>query len=145
MNKKPLLIAGIAVLGVASALLAPVANAQTAPNISTTDITTAGINTASGLQAASPTTYFSNTGDALLVVKGGGTTVSATLKTQATSLYQDGYGSTPLSDVTVSIPSASIVVMGPFPQGRWNNQYGLVTVSFTSVVGVSASAINVPQ
>ncbi|MVO95081.1 hypothetical protein [Rhizobium leguminosarum] len=144
MNKKPILIAAVAVLGVALGL-GQAAFAQSVPNISTTDITTAGFNTASALQAASPTTYFSNTGDALLVVKGGGTTVSATLKTQATSLYQDGYGSTPLSDVTVSIPSASIVVMGPFPQGRWNNQYGLVTVSFTSVVGVSASAINVPQ
>ncbi|MBY5594104.1 hypothetical protein [Rhizobium leguminosarum] len=145
MNKKPLLIAAVAVLGVASALLAPVANAQTVPTISTTDITTAGLATNAGMQNAATSTYFSNTGETLLVVKGGGTTVTATLKTQATSISQNGYGSATLSDVAVSIPSASVVVMGPFPPARWNNQYGLVGVSMSAVTGVSATAINVPQ
>jgi hypothetical protein len=119
--------------------------AQTAPNVSTTDISTAGYNTSNTLQNASPTIYMSNNGETLLVVKGGAAAVTATLKTQATSISQNGYGSTPLSDVNVSVPAGAVVVVGPFPTGRWNNQYGLLQVSMSSVVGISATGLSVPQ
>ncbi|TBG37159.1 hypothetical protein ELG78_09270 [Rhizobium leguminosarum] len=129
-----------AALGTAQAALA-----QSVPTVSTTDITTAGLTNATGMQNAATSTYFANNGETLFVVDGGPTAVTATFKTQATTISQNGYGTTTLSDVAVTIPSSSVVVMGPFPTGRWNNQYGLVGVSFTAVTGVSATAINVPQ
>lgn len=128
-----------------SALVSGQADAQTTPNISTTDITTAGLNATTGLQNASGVTYFANNGETLLLVKGGGTTVTATINSVATSVNTQGFGPIVLTSPTVSIPSGSIIVLGPFPPGRYNSQYGLVGVSFTSVTGVSASAINVPQ
>lgn len=129
----------------AFAVIASAALAQSVPTVSTTDITTAGLTNATGMQNAATSTYFANNGETLFVVDGGPTTVTATFKTQATTISQNGYGTTTLSDVAVTIPSSSVVVMGPFPAGRWNNQYGLVGVSFTAVTGVSATAINVPQ
>lgn len=121
------------------------AQAQSVPTVSVTDITTSGLSTGSGMQNGATSNWFANNGETLLLVKGGATAVTATIKTQATSMSQQGYGSTPLSDQAVSIPSSSLVVVGPFPAGRWNNSYGLCGVSLSAVTGVSISAINVPQ
>lgn len=147
-NRTDIFLAGIVTAFAVLAFLicsAVTGHAQTAPNVSTTEISTAGINTGLALQNASPNTYFQNDGSTLLAIKGGGSPVTATIITQATSINQQGYGSAPLTDQTVSVPANAVIVVGPFPEGRWNNQYGLVRVSFTSVTGVSASALKVPQ
>lgn len=121
------------------------AEAQVA-NISTTAASSwPSFNLTTGMQNASPTTYFSNDGDTMLVLRGGGTATTATIITQATSLYQAGYGSAPLVSQTVSIPSATYVLVGPFPPGRWNTAYGTVGVSMSSVTGVSATAYSQSQ
>jgi hypothetical protein len=140
MNIKKLLLTA-AFLGVSSPVLA-----QSVPTISTTDISVSGLNSSSGLQNASTSTYFSNTGETLLVVRGGGTTVTATINSAATSVNTQAYGPIALTSPTVSIPSGSVVVFGPFQPGRYNIAgTNLVGVSFTSVTGVSVTAINVPQ
>ena len=129
-------------LGIA---LASSAQAQSAPNISTTDITTSGLSASTGLQNAVSNTYFVNDGRTLLIVKGGGSAVTGTAVTQAGTISQAGYGTVSLTNQTFSVPSGAVVVVGPFPQGRWNNAYGNVAVSFTSVTGVSATAIRLPR
>ena len=139
MKTSSILLA-VAMLGAATSAIA-----QTAPTVSVTDVTPAGRDTSSGMQNAASNNWFANNGETLFVVKGGAVPVTATVKTQATTMSQQGYGSAPLSDQTVSIPAASVVMMGPFPTGRWNNQYGLTGVSITSITGVSITAINVPQ
>lgn len=126
-------------------VLASAAQAQSTPTISTTDATVAGLNTASALQNAATSTYFSNTGETLLVVKGGGTAVTGTINTVATAINTQSYGPVALTSPSFSVPSGSVVIVGPFQTGRYNNQYGLVGVSFTGVTGVSVSAVNVPQ
>lgn len=126
-------------------LLSGVAHAQTTPTISTTDVTTSGFNASNALQNAATSMYFQNDGETLLVVKGGASSVTATVKTQATTMSQNGYGSVALTDQTVSVPAGAVVVAGPFPTGRWNNQYGLVGVSMSAVTGVSASTLRVPE
>lgn len=129
-----------------AALLVASAAAQVA-NISTTAASTwASYNLTSGLQNATATTYFSNDGATMLVVKGGSSAVTATVITQAQSMSQAGYGSAPLSNLVVSIPANSTVLIGPFPPARWNTPiYGTVGVSFTSVTGVSATAFSQAQ
>lgn len=145
MNKKPLIIALVAALGVAASILAPVANAQVA-NISTTAASSfTGLNLTTTMQNASPTTAFSNDGDTVLTIKTGATPVTATLVTQATQMSQDGYGNVGLTNQVVSVPANSYVLVGPFPQGRWNTPQGTVLVSLTSVSGVSVSAVSVAQ
>ncbi|WP_442577863.1 hypothetical protein ACSBOB_20160 [Mesorhizobium sp. ASY16-5R] len=132
-------------LVIAAAAISAVAEAQTAPNVSTTDITTAGLNASTGLQNASGVTYFANNGETLLLLKAGGTALTATINSIATSVNTQAFGPIALTSPSIVVPSGTIAVLGPFPPGRFNNQYGLVGVSMSSITGVSASAINVPQ
>lgn len=98
------------------------------------------------MQNASPTTSFSNDGYTMLVIKTGASAVSATLKTQAQSISQNGYGTTALSDIPLAIPANSVVLAGPFPQARWNTSQGTVNVTITpTVAGVSVSAVSQAQ
>lgn len=121
------------------------AKAQVA-NISTTAASSFnGFNFNTAMQSAVSNTYFTNDGSTLFFVRNPGTAVTATVVTQATTMSQAGYGQVTLSNLVVPIPASGTVAIGPFPQGRWNTQFGTVYVSFTSVVGVSASAISVAQ
>ncbi len=136
-----LLAVGIgAALGIVSAAFAQVANVST-----TAASTFVGLNVTTTAQNASPTTAFSNDGQSMLLIKTGATATSATLVTQATQMSQSGYGLVTLSNQTVFVPANSYMLVGPFPQGRWNTQQGTVIVSFTSVVAVSVSIVSVAQ
>lgn len=123
---------------------ATTAHAGTA-NISSTELSVSGFNTAASMQNASPTMYLSNDGRSILALKGGASAVTATIVTGATSISKPGFGTVTLSDQTVSVPASAVVLIGPFPRGRWNNSDGLVRVSMTSVVGVSATTLKVPE
>lgn len=123
--------------------LIPAASLAQTANISTTELTTDGFNTGLSMQDAVSNTYFRNDGYTLLAIKGGSSAVTATLVTAATSLTKAGYGAVALENEVVSIPASAMVLIGPFPTGRWNTQAGTVHVSLTSVAGVSASAIKV--
>ncbi len=120
-------------------------NAQVA-NVSTTAASSFNsLNLTTGMVSAISNTYFTNDGDTGLLIKGGGSAVTATIITQATSISQAGYGSTALTSLVVPVPANAYVYVGPFPTGRWNTQFGTVAVSFTSVTGVSVSAISQSQ
>ena len=126
----------------------PLASHAQVANISTTGVSsfnTSGFNLTTGMVSAISNTYFSNDGDTGLLIKGGGSAVTATIVTQATQMSQAGYGTTALSNLIVSIPASSYVYIGPFPQGRWNTVYGTVQVSLTSVTGVSLTALSQSQ
>lgn len=124
--------------------LSGIAQAQVA-NISTTDAVVTGVNTGAGMQNAATSMWFANDGETLLVLKGAATAVTATIKTQATQMSQAGYGTVSLTDQTVSVPSSSVVIAGPFPTGRWNTGFGTVAVSMSAISGVSATSVRVPQ
>jgi len=136
----------IALLGMLS-LLGSAANAQTA-TISTTDATTSGLNLSTNAQSAPATTvYFSNDGNTLLYVRNNsGASVNLTQISQQAAVNVQGYGPVTLASKEVAIPSASHVVLGPFPKGRWNNTvYDTMAVSLSTATGVSMSAVRVPQ
>ncbi|MBR2691778.1 MAG: hypothetical protein IKE42_28315 [Aquamicrobium sp.] len=115
------------------------ANAQVA-TVSRTDLPTSSLNVSTGLQNAAGVNYFDNDGLTFAVLKSGGTTLTATFTTQQTSVKQDGYGTVPLSDLTVTIPSASTAVIGPFPPQRWNTPEQTVRVSLSTAVNVSITS-----
>ncbi|MEZ5781156.1 MAG: hypothetical protein R3D70_05850 [Rhizobiaceae bacterium] len=126
----------------AVASIAP-ALAQTA-NLTATTVSINGSNVTGLLANASPTMYVPNDGRTMLVLRGGGTAVTATVVTQKTGLFKEGYGNITIGNESVSVPSGSVVVVGPFPPGRFNTTGGNVAVSMSSVVGVSATAIRLP-
>lgn len=142
MNFKKLALASAALLAFAMPVKAQVANISTTLASS---FATGGFNLNTGMVSAISNTYFTNDGDTALIIRGGGTPVTATIVTQAGSISQAGYGSVPLSNLVVSIPSATYVMVGPFPQGRWNTQFGTVAVSLTSVSGISLTAVSQAQ
>ncbi|MBZ9674553.1 hypothetical protein [Mesorhizobium sp. ES1-1] len=117
-----------------------------AANISTTAASSFNIlNLTTSMTTAISNTYFTNDGDTMLVVKTGATGISATAKTQAQTMSQAGYGSVPLTDLTVAVPANTYALIGPFPQGRWNTPQGTVQVQLTSTTAVSVSAISQSQ
>ncbi|MET4294714.1 hypothetical protein ABIB06_006547 [Bradyrhizobium sp. LB8.2] len=116
-----------------------------AATVSTTDLSVTGL-ALTGMQNAASTNYFTNDGYSALLIKGGGSAVTATIVTQATQMTQSGYGTVTLSDQTVSIPSATYVITGPFPVGRWNNTTSsTVRVNMSGTAGVSLTAVRLPQ
>jgi hypothetical protein len=125
--------------------LLPFAALAQSANISRTDMgpSTTSANLTTGLQNAQTSTFFQNDGETLLAIRGGGTAVTATIKTQKDSLSKEGYGTVALTDQVVSIPSATLIIAGPFPTGRWNTTAGTVGVSMSAVTGVSATALRV--
>ncbi|RVD58861.1 hypothetical protein EN866_19525 [Mesorhizobium sp. M2D.F.Ca.ET.223.01.1.1] len=126
-------------------LISAVASAQVA-NISRTDLSVSGTNITSGLQNASPNTYFQNDGRTVLVLKNNtGAPVTGTVKTQKTSIYREGIGYVSLADEVITVPSASTVIAGPYPTGRWNTVSDTVQVSMSTAVGVSATSSRLRQ
>lgn len=128
----------------ALALMAAVGQAQTA-NVTNTTVTVSGTNVTGLLASAPGVMYVPNDGRSMLIIRGGGTPVTGTLITQKTGLFKEGYGNITIGNETISIPSASTVIVGPFPPGRFNTTTGVVAVSMSSVTGVSATAIKLPQ
>lgn len=127
-------------------LMASDADAQ-AISVSRSDIDVTGINvTANTPSAPSSTIYFANDGYTLLAVRNtSNTNVSATVNTVATAVMVDGFGPISLSNTTVTIPSNSTVLIGPFAKGRWNNSiYDTVGVTFSSSTFISTTAIRIP-
>jgi hypothetical protein len=115
--------------------------AQTA-TVSRTDLTSSGQNITTGLQNQSGNIYFQNDGYTFVVIRNGnGTAVTATALTQKTSVQKPGFGTITLSDQSISIPSASTVLVGPFPTGRWNLSSGLGRISMSTVTGISATGL----
>ncbi|MDN3273393.1 hypothetical protein QWJ07_04000 [Frankia sp. RB7] len=125
-------------------LLPSLALAQVA-NISRTDGSISGLNLSTGMQNAVSQSYVQNDGKTFIVVKGGANAVTASAITQQTSGWFNGFGLISMGNQDVAIPSASLVIMGPYPMSRWNNVNGSVQISFTSVTGVSVTAIRDPQ
>lgn len=115
-------------------------------NVSRTDASLIGLNL-NTLPANSVTsTYVANDGRTLLVVKNSsGSPVTATLVTFQTQMSKDGFGSVALANQSVGIPSASTVLIGPFPPGRWSNAAGVVAVSLSTTAGVSTTSIRLPR
>ena len=117
-------------------------------NISRQDVdNTTGLLISSGLQNAAGVTYFDNDAPRtmLLVKNGSGGTLTATELTQQTSLTADRYGSVTLSNQAVTIGSGDTRLLGPFPSERWNTVNQTVGVSFSTVTGVSVTAVRVPK
>lgn len=121
------------------------ANAQVA-NISTTAASSfASLNLTSNAVAPVATTAFVNDGSTLLLIKGGAAVSTVTITSFATQIYQNGYGYAPLSNLVVSVPANAYIVMGPFPQGRFNSPQGTVVAGFSNVTGLTVAAVSVAQ
>lgn len=126
----------------ALALVASVSQAQT---VSRTDTALSGVQVEQGLQNAAASNYVLNDGKTLYLVKNNNVdaAVDATIKTQATHMSKSGYATIELSDVVVTVPSSSAVVLGPFPTSQFNDSNGLVRINLSSHAKVSNTAIRV--
>lgn len=131
-------------LALACSCLVDIAQAQTA-TVSTSETGIEGVNLSTSMQNASASTYCRNDGNTLIAfTNNSGEAVTGTLVTQRTEVEKDGYGVIDLSDETISIPSESTVVAGPFPTGRWNTtSQGTIRVNLTGHAGISATCLSV--
>ncbi len=130
------------------ALALPTCAFAQAANITRSDMDNAtGLLVSSGLQNAVSQTYFLNDGDRtfLLVKNANGSTITANEITQQTTLSADRYGSVSLGNQAVTVANGEIRLIGPFPSARWNTPNGTVEVSFSTVTGVSVTAVRVPK
>jgi hypothetical protein len=117
-----------------------------AANISRTDLVVSGTDITSGLNNAAGKSYIPNDGKTLVVIKNGnGSPVTATVKTKKSSLSKEGYGTVALSDETITVPSATTTIAGPFPVARWNTVSSTVEISMSTVAGVSMTSLRMPE
>jgi len=131
-------------LAVAALAASAGAHAQTA-NVSTTELTVTGFNFTTGAQAASETNYFRNDGKTAAVIHNRqGAPVTATIVNQVGTVNVPGFGPLSLSDQTVTIPSASVVLIGPFALNRFNSG-GLTRINLTSSTLVSITTLKVAK
>lgn len=136
--KKTLLLASTVLAFVAGAALAQV------NNVTPTDVTAAGVNISTSLIANPSPTYFTNDGMTLLAVRTGASGTTATVRTKATQITQQGLGTVTLTDQAVVIPANAFMLLGPFPTGRWNDPlYNTVRVDFSTAANVTT--VHVPQ
>lgn len=132
-------------LVIGGALLATSAFAQVA-NLSVTAASSfASLNLTSNAVAPTATTAFSNDGSTLLLIKGGAAVSTVTITSFATQIFQNGYGYAPLTNLVVSVPASAYMVVGPFPQARYNSPQGTVVAGFTNVTGLTVAAVSVAQ
>lgn len=88
---------------------------------------------------------FANTGKVLLVINnesGGAITVTATA--QNTSTTKTDYGAVTKADAVQSVEATSVDIMGPFPQGAFNDSNGRVVITYSGVTSLSVAAIKFP-
>jgi hypothetical protein len=125
-----------------AALASASANAQTA-TVSTTDLAVTGFNFTTGAQAASETNYFRNDGKTAMVIHNRqGSPVTATIVNRVGTVDVPGFGPLSLSDQAVTVPSASVVLIGPFAINRFNSG-GLTRVNLTSSTLISITTLKV--
>ena len=134
----------LAFASTALAMLGADAYAQAA-NVNVTNVSVSGTNVTGLLANAPSVMYVPNDGRSILVIRGGASAVTATVVTRKTSLFKEGYGTITVGNETVAVPASATVLVGPFAPGRFNTTSGTVTVSMSSVVGVSATTIRLPQ
>ncbi|WP_461325117.1 hypothetical protein [Bradyrhizobium diazoefficiens] len=124
------------------------ANAQVA-NISRTDLDFVNgltIGTSTTMQSAVSQTYFDNDGRTAVIIKNNtGAPVTANIISSFLSYFVERLGMVSLSNQAITIPSASTVMFGPFGTERWNNANNTVQVSFTTIAGVSVTAVRLPK
>jgi hypothetical protein len=126
----------------ALALIAPLANAQT---LTVREVSSTGLNIRTVGATPSSTLQFPNDGRTILTLHNNGTSnVTATVLSPISAVNVPGYGLVTVTGTEVTIPSSSVVVIGPFPQSRWSGSNG-VQVALTSTTLISATAVRTLQ
>jgi hypothetical protein len=92
--------------------------------------------TAYGTAAAGGDT-FANDGATSLYVKNGGASVC---NVTIASPVKCSHGSN--HDVIVAVAAGQTIQIGPFPQNRFNNDTGLITVTYSQVTTVTVAAVS---
>lgn len=81
---------------------------------------------------------FANDGKTYLHVKNGGAgSITATINSQ--KLCDQGFD----HDAAVGVAAAGERLIGPFPQGRFNDAGGLVQITYSGVTSVTVAAVSV--
>ncbi len=136
--KKTLLLASTALSFIAGSAFAQV------NNVTPTDVTQAGINISTSLIANPSPTYFTNDGMTMLLVRTGASGTTATVRTKATQITQQGLGTVQLADQVTVVPANAFMALGPYPIGRFNDPlYNTVRVDFSTAASVMT--VHVPQ
>lgn len=128
------------------ALLGFAAFNASAANLTTTDVTSAGILSTAGAVAATVSgDSYTNDGRTMFVVtNGGGSPITVTVTVQRTTFNVSGVGTVTFANIPISVTNGTtrfILV----PQGPYNDANGRVSVTYSAVTSVTVSAVRVPQ
>lgn len=138
MKLTKLLIPGLLLCGSALAQVA---------TVSRTDLdVSSGLVIGSPMQNAVSQTYFDNDGRTAIIIKNNsGGPLTANIISNFVSYFVERLGLVPLSNQSNVIPSGTTVMYGPFGTERWNTANNTVQVSFSTVTGVSVTAVRLPR
>lgn len=85
-------------------------------------------------------------GDAFLVVyNGGASNMTVTCPAQRTSVSREGFPTTTVPDITVTVPASKYRAVGPFPRAAYNNGNGQVVVQYSKVTSVTVLGCRLPR
>ena len=107
-----------------------------------TDITVQEINANGELLTmyalSESTNTFANSGREMLIVKNG---AESSITVTIDSVVPCSYGFD--HNITATVPAGNTIHMGVFQPGRFNNENGKVTVTFSEVGGVNAAVVKI--
>jgi hypothetical protein len=105
------------------------------------DIVQTGLNTGSVYGAAAGGgDEMPNTGREFIHVKnGGGSAITVTITSTAT------HSGLTVQDPVVSVAAGGEQMIGPFPQGVYNNANARVSISYSGVTSVTLAAFKLPE
>lgn len=78
-------------------------------------------------------------------VNGSGGSITVTFDAVPTSVNKEGFGDITISDTAVAIPAGEQRVIGPFPQARFNNSSGQVSMTYSGVTSLTVATIKLPR
>lgn len=79
------------------------------------------------------------------ITNGGGSSITATITAQKSSVVKVGYGDLAIADQDVTIAAGVTKIIGPFPTDRFNNSYGSIEVGYSAVTSVTIGAFKSTQ
>ena len=84
---------------------------------------------------------FSNDGQTFIHIKNGATDVNVTIAAQDTSINKQGYGDVTIANTVVTCTASQDRLIGPFPQGRFNDSNGKVQLTYDDESNVTLAVV----
>lgn len=105
-------------------------------NLTLQDVTTAGLAPSFTAASASGDTFANNERTVLYVKNGGASNVTVTFVAQKNCNFGFKH------DLTVTVPAKGELLIGPLPRDRFNDEQGLVHITYSDVTSVTVAALD---